>query len=116
MITIYKRFTFEAAHWLPNVEEGHQCGRMHGHSYKVTVGVSGSVDPVSGWILDLACVKAAVKPVIDSLDHRVLNEVGIPNPTVENLAIWFYNQLKDALPVCSVEVEETETSRCVYVV
>jgi 6-pyruvoyltetrahydropterin/6-carboxytetrahydropterin synthase len=40
---IYKKFSFESAHRLPNVPAGHKCGRMHGHSYRVTVYVKGSV-------------------------------------------------------------------------
>ncbi|HEX7340222.1 MAG TPA: 6-carboxytetrahydropterin synthase, partial [Rhodanobacteraceae bacterium] len=38
---ISKQFTFEAAHRLPHVPEGHKCGRLHGHSFVVEVHVSG---------------------------------------------------------------------------
>ncbi len=43
MMEIYKEFTFESAHRLPNVPEGHKCRRLHGHSYWVKVGVVGPV-------------------------------------------------------------------------
>ncbi|CAM5715830.1 hypothetical protein SVIOM74S_09446 [Streptomyces violarus] len=42
---IFREFTFEAAHRLPNVPEGHECARLHGHSYKVVVHVEGDVEP-----------------------------------------------------------------------
>ena len=45
---ITQAFTFEAAHHLPNVPEGHKCGRLHGHSYRVEVHVSGAVRLTSG--------------------------------------------------------------------
>ena len=33
--TIWKEFTIEAAHRLPNVPEGHKCARLHGHSFRI---------------------------------------------------------------------------------
>lgn len=50
---IYREMTFEAAHRLPHVPEGHKCGRLHGHSYRARVWVTGNVDPHRGWFLDL---------------------------------------------------------------
>ena len=44
---IFKEFTFESAHRLPHVPEGHKCGRLHGHSFKVAIHLSGDLDPVS---------------------------------------------------------------------
>ena len=40
---IFKEFTFEAAHKLPNVPEGHKCGRLHGHSFVVRLYITGNV-------------------------------------------------------------------------
>ena len=47
---IYREFTFEAAHRLPNVPEGHKCSRLHGHSYRVEVRVTGAVGDDTGWV------------------------------------------------------------------
>ncbi len=44
VMEIFKEFTFEAAHRLPNVPDGHKCARLHGHSYQVVVHVEGPVD------------------------------------------------------------------------
>ena len=113
---IFREFTFEAAHRLPQVPQGHKCARLHGHSYHLEVHVHGEVDPTLGWVMDFADIKAAVKPVIDQLDHYYLNEVpGLENPTSENLARWIWRRLKPALPQLSkVVVNETCTSGCVY--
>jgi 6-pyruvoyltetrahydropterin/6-carboxytetrahydropterin synthase len=114
---IYKEFTIEAAHWLPNVPAGHKCGRMHGHSFRLALYVSGPVDPRMGWVMDFAEIKAAFKAIEDRIDHRCLNEVaGLENPTSENLARWLWRELRPSLPLLSkVVVQETCTSGCNYI-
>jgi 6-pyruvoyltetrahydropterin/6-carboxytetrahydropterin synthase len=113
---IFKEFAIEAAHWLPNVPAGHKCGRMHGHSYHITIYISGPVDSKLGWVVDFADIKSAFKPVEDLIDHRCLNEVdGLENPTSENLARWIWKQLLPSLPSLSmVAVKETCTAGCLY--
>ncbi len=113
---IFKEFTFEAAHRLPFVPENHKCHRLHGHSFRVEVHVSGEVDPNTGWILDFADINTAFRPLHDQLDHNYLNEiVGLENPTSENLAVWIWERLEAGLPgLCRVVVRETCTSGCIY--
>jgi 6-pyruvoyltetrahydropterin/6-carboxytetrahydropterin synthase len=113
---IFKEFTFEAAHRLPNVPEGHKCARLHGHSFKVAIHVEGTVDPDTGWVMDFGDIKSAFKPLYDRLDHYYLNEIeGLENPTSENLAKWIWQRLKPDLPALSkIVVNETCTSGCVY--
>lgn len=113
---IYKAFTIEAAHRLPNLPESHKCYRLHGHSFKIEVHVTGEVDQKTGWIMDFADISAAFKPLFERLDHHYLNEIeGLENPTSENLARWIWRQLQPALPLLSsVVVQETCTAGCVY--
>jgi 6-pyruvoyltetrahydropterin/6-carboxytetrahydropterin synthase len=113
---IFKIFTLEAAHRLPNVPPGHKCARLHGHSFRVELHVSGPVDPDAGWVLDFADLKAAFRPFYDQLDHHYLNDIpGLENPTSENLARWIWTRLKPVLPLLSeVVVHETCTSGCRY--
>ena len=113
---IYKRFTFEAAHFLPNVGADHQCARMHGHSYEVTVTVAGPVGETSGWVADFADLSEAMAPVLDALDHRLLNEIaGLGNPTAEHLAAWIWTHLAANLPgLAAVQVAETPRSGAIY--
>lgn len=113
---IFREFTFEAAHLLPNVPEDHKCKRLHGHSFRVEVHVRGGIDPATGWVMDFADIKKAFQPIHDLLDHRYLNDVeGLSNPTSENLANWIWTKLKYSLPSLSkIVVRETCTTGCVY--
>ena len=106
---IYKEFSIEAAHRLPHVPEGHKCARLHGHSFQVSIHVSGSVDAQSGWVMDFADIKAAFKPIWEQLDHHYLNDItGLENPTSENLARWIWRELKPTLPP---EQQQTHPAR-----
>lgn len=113
---IFKEFSVEAAHWLPNVPEGHKCRRMHGHSFRIEIHVAGAVDARLGWVMDFADIKQAFSDIEDRLDHRCLNDIeGLENPTSENLARWIWERLRPALPALSrIVVRETCTSGCVY--
>lgn len=113
---IFREFTFEAAHRLPNVPEGHKCRRLHGHSYKVIVHVEAPVDPEAGWVMDFGDLKKAFKPIEAQLDHYYLNEIeGLENPTSEVLARWIWERLKPTLPdLSALTVRETCTSGCTY--
>ncbi len=113
---IFKEFRIEAAHRLPHVPPGHKCARLHGHSFRIGVHVSGALDPLTGWVCDFAALKSAFAPLHEALDHRYLNEVpGLENPTSEQLAIWIWTHLKPALPALSrITVRETCTSGCEY--
>ncbi len=113
---IFKEFTFEAAHRLPNVPEEHMCHRLHGHSFVVRVYVDGPVGQESGGVQDFADIKEVFKPLHRQLDHNYLNEIeGLENPTSENIAIWIWDRMKSKLPLLSkVEAQETCTCGCVY--
>lgn len=113
---IYKDFTIEAAHLLPNVPTGHKCSRLHGHSFCIRIYVSGDAPEPQGWVMDFADLKSTFAPIYEQIDHHYLNDIaGLENPTSENLARWIWNQLKPDLPLLSaIEVKETCTSGCIY--
>ncbi|WP_257387943.1 6-carboxytetrahydropterin synthase QueD [Tahibacter caeni] len=113
---LFKTFQIEAAHRLPMVPAGHKCSRLHGHSFRIDIHVSGPIDPQLGWVMDFADIKQAFAPLFDALDHGYLNEIeGLTNPTSENLAVWIWQRLKPELPLLSrVVVHETCTSGCSY--
>jgi 6-pyruvoyltetrahydropterin/6-carboxytetrahydropterin synthase len=100
---------------------------MHGHSWKVAVTVSSRnlqvSGPATGMVMDFGSLKAIVNPLIEQLDHRVLNDIeGLENPTSEVLAAWLFDRIANgmsrALHPClltAVRVDETCTSACAFV-
>ena len=114
-MNIFKIFTLEAAHRLPNVPPGHKCARLHGHSFGITLKVRGPLDPTLSWVMDFADIVEAFKPLHEQLDHKYLNEIdGLDNPTSENIAKWIWKRLHSALPLSKVVVQESPESGCIY--
>lgn len=115
-VRLTKDFRFESAQTLPCVPEGHKCRQMHGHSFKVEITVEGEVDPKTGWFYDHAKISGAMNPLVEQLDHGYLNEVpGLENPTIENMAAWFWKSLAPQLPgLAEIVIHETPTARCTY--
>lgn len=119
MWTLGKEFTFEASHRLP-FHDG-KCGRLHGHSWKGIVYISGknleTEGSSTGMVLDYSDIKKHLSPLIESyLDHYHLNEsLQLESPTSEEVARWIYKQLEQSgLPILGVQINETCTSRCLY--
>lgn len=112
--SVSKKFGFEAAHSLPFLPEGHKCRNVHGHSYVVEVFCAGPLDS-RGFVVDYAELGAAMKPIIDRLDHRNLNDILFFTTTAENIASHIFSQLLPSLPLLS-EVRVYETAKtCVRV-
>lgn len=95
-VLVSKEFTFDSAHHL-HCYEG-KCKSLHGHTYKLQVIMRGKVDH-RGITIDFADIKRIAKErIMDRLDHRYLNDVLPPmNTTAENMVVWMYEQLNDAL-------------------
>ena len=113
---IFKDFTFDAAHFLPNVPEGHKCKEMHGHTYLLTVYIEGEPDEELGWLMDFSDLKSKINPIINAVDHKLLNQIeGLENPTCERIAIWLWEKIKAQIPqLTKVKLKETPTSGVVY--
>ena len=111
---VFTEFSFESAHFLPEVPEGHKCRRLHGHSFRVRVFLADGRLAREGWVEDFAVVKSKLEPLRQQLDHRLLNEIeGLENPTSERLAAWIWPRAKAVLPnLYCVELLETCTSGC----
>lgn len=115
-IELVREYRFEAAHRLPRLPQTHKCWRLHGHSFRFELALEGEVDPQTGFLLDFADVDAVCQPVLDKLDHYLLNDVeGLENPTSEILAAWIWDRIKPRLPqLTAVTVAETCDARCIY--
>lgn len=113
---IFKIFSIEAAHRLPNLPASHKCSRLHGHSFRIELHISGEIVEPQGWVMDFADVKRAFQPLYEQLDHNYLNDIpGLENPTSERLAQWIFERLRPTLPLLSlVVVHETCTAGSRY--
>jgi 6-pyruvoyltetrahydropterin/6-carboxytetrahydropterin synthase len=116
IVELMKEYRFEAAHRLPRVPEGHKCARVHGHSYKVELFLTGPVNPETGWLVDFGVIDDAWAALHERLDHRYLNDVpGLDNSTCENLAAYVWREMAGRIPhLSAVTVWETNDSRCTY--
>jgi 6-pyruvoyltetrahydropterin/6-carboxytetrahydropterin synthase len=112
--TVVEAFSFDAAHHLPSMPEGHKCRRPHGHTWRLEVQVTGPVNPDTGMVIDYYDIGAAVHPLLGELDHHDLNEV-LRLPTTENICEWLWWRLLGRLPRLSkLVLFEGVSSRCEY--
>ncbi|HEY5257564.1 MAG TPA: 6-carboxytetrahydropterin synthase QueD [Candidatus Baltobacteraceae bacterium] len=112
---IRKHFHFEAAHVLA-FHPG-KCARMHGHSYRLEVAISGPLHesgPATGMVEDFDTIATIVRrEILDVLDHITLNDE-IENPTAEHIVQWIWRRLLAHLPgLDELVLWETPTSSAV---
>mgnify|MGYP001591661733 CR=1 FL=1 len=108
---IAKEFTFDAAHRLLNYNG--PCANLHGHTYKLQIVLSGSVQK-NGMVIDFVDFKRIVtEKVISKLDHKFINKI-IKQSTAENIVIWIWEQLEQQLPLYEIRLWETLTSFVIY--
>ena len=105
-VTICKSYHFSAGHWLPEVPKWHPCKRPHGHNYVVELRASGEMNQRQGWLVDFAELDRWMDPLIEKLDHRMLNDI-LPNPTAEWLAWWIKSRIPVKYARMTVRVWET---------
>jgi 6-pyruvoyltetrahydropterin/6-carboxytetrahydropterin synthase len=110
---IWRRFRFESAHKLPNVPDGHQCGRMHGHGFEVIIHASQNIDGQDIGV-DFDHIEKLWQPIQSELHMACLNDIpGLQNPTSEVLASWIWKRLKPQLEELSwITIYETTTAGC----
>ena len=111
-----QHFQIESARFLPHLSKDHPCSRLHGHSFKIILTLQGPLDAKIGWVMDYNDITRIMKPLLDQIDHRTLNEVpGLDNPTSEHLARWIYDQALSSLPLLKqVAILETPMTECRY--
>ena len=94
MFTIGKVFEFASAHQLHGLREGHKCGRMHGHNYKVEVILSSQKVNDDGFVFDYGDLSFIKDYLDNTLDHRNLNDIFDFQTSAENLAQYLFYYFK----------------------
>ena len=118
-VKVSRKAHFNAAHRLyrpdwsatQNQEVFGLCNNpnYHGHNYELIVSVTGEIDPITGYVMDMKVLKDLIKSEVEeAFDHKNLN-VEVPefrtlNPTAENIAVVIYDKLKPHLDT-SMELE-----------
>ena len=114
---------FSSGHFLRNYHG--RCENPHGHNYKVRITLAGAELDKAGLLLDFKLLKQVMRPVIDRIDHQMLNELEpftTVNPSAENIARYFYDQTNQQLSdmtegrvrVKDCTIWETDTTSATY--
>jgi len=108
-VTVNRRAHFNAAHRLHNPNWDSETNQRvfgkcnnpnyHGHNYELIVGVTGEIDPDTGYVIDVKELKDLIKQEVEiPFDHKNLNldtkEFSSLNPTAENIAVVIWNKLR----------------------
>ena len=103
---IEKDFQFEAAHYFGHADANDLFKKVHGHSFKGTVTITGNAQEDKGWVRDLWKIETIINETIAPLDHSLLNEIDeLEQPALEQIALWIFDRLAPKLPGLScVEV------------
>jgi len=120
-ITVEREFS--SGHYLRNYHG--RCENPHGHNYKVRITLSGAELDEAGLLLDFKLLKQVMRPVIERIDHQMLNDLEpftTVNPSAENIARYFYDQTNQQLAemtqgrvrVKDCTIWETSTSSATY--
>jgi 6-pyruvoyltetrahydropterin/6-carboxytetrahydropterin synthase len=112
--------TFAAGHALRNYKG--KCENVHGHNYRVRVTLAGDQLDQAGLLVDFGDVKRVLRAIIERLDHVFLNDVApfdTLNPSAENMARYFYEEMSIGLKngharVAEVKIWETDTATATY--
>ena len=115
--------TFAAGHALRGYKG--KCENVHGHNYRVRVTIQGESLNSIGLLVDFTEIKRLVRQTVDYLDHRFINDLppfDTINPSAENMARFFYDQVDQGLAgsadvptrIKEVQVWETDTSMATY--
>lgn len=108
---LVRLYEFHSAHQL--FWHKGKCSRIHGHSYKLEVHIFADKLNENGVVMDVHDIDEIVQPLIDELDHKYLNNI-LDNPTMENIARFIWNRLKDKLPLYKIVLWESSRSRIEY--
>ena len=111
---------FAAAHQLRLVAK--KCENLHGHNWKVEVCVAGDRLNDAGVLIDFGELKAHVNNIINTLDHKFLNDLNLfdGNPSSEKIAVYIAETLapklaQDGIRISRVTTWESDDACATYI-
>ena len=118
MFEVKIKDSFDAAHNLTKAGANKSCERLHGHRYMVVVKFRCYELNDVGMAIDFTVAKQALRKVVDTLDHKYINEIDAfkgKNTTAEHIARYIYHSIKeDIQEIYSVSVWESENACATY--
>ncbi len=105
-----KKFNFESAHRLDGIDP--ENSRIHGHSYKCIVEVSGEPDLERGWLFQMSDFHQTIKPIIRGLDHQYLNEIMDRPTTAEMLSSYIWEKIIIRGLPQGIKLESVRVCKC----
>ncbi|MEO0083656.1 MAG: 6-carboxytetrahydropterin synthase QueD [candidate division WOR-3 bacterium] len=108
--TLIVKKKFSAAHYLKNYHG--KCETLHGHNYQIVVYIKSKRLTKSAMVYDFQEIKTYLNKILP--DHKCLNDIYRFNPTTENLAKYFFEQIHKKYPVVKVEIWEDENQGSAY--
>jgi 6-pyruvoyltetrahydropterin/6-carboxytetrahydropterin synthase len=120
MFTVFKDFTFAAAHTIRGHTGG--CQNLHGHNYRVRVHVSAARLDELGMVIDFADLKKVLTAVLGPFDHHLINDIppfDQRNTTAELVAEYVFHEVErrlgeERLSVARVEVWENDSACAIF--
>ena len=115
-MVIYREYYINSARFLPNLEDGHICSKLHGHTYNIKIHVKGPVNEETGFVMDVFDIDSHFNKIHKLIDHKVLNDIeGLENPTSENICIWIWSKLIKEIPnLHKIEIMENSVTGFIY--
>jgi 6-pyruvoyltetrahydropterin/6-carboxytetrahydropterin synthase len=114
--------TFSSGHALRGYRG--KCENVHGHNYRVRITVEGPQLDSIGLLVDFTLLKQVMREIMGRLDHQFINDLEpfrTVNPSAENLAKYFYDEMQRGLKdlpsgarITATTIWETDTSRATY--
>ena len=114
---VYRSFRFHAARFLPNLKDEHICKKIHGHTFNLTVYISGPIKEPEGFVIDFFDIDTIInKKVLPIVDHKLLNDIpNLENPTSENLIKWIWdNLIDDFVGLDKIKLSEDHGTGIIY--
>ncbi len=120
MFTLCVKDSFAAAHRLVGYQG--KCEELHGHNFVVEAFFSGEKLGEDGLFVDFRILKGYLKEILDSLDHKYLNEIPFfaeRASSAEYIALYIFEEVEKQIKqkgafLKEIRVWESEKAYAAY--
>ena len=84
---IYKKYYFDAAHFMTNLKKGHKYTKVHGHSYEMIIKISGNLDKTNNWIMNYDDIDEIVNPLLQNDFGQSVGEATLAEKMMSHVVV-----------------------------